>query len=62
MHNIPETYIAYGKGYKAATKDVVAIVSDSLWTELRRLQRAFPELAEGIQVAIDVIESKFSEV
>jgi len=58
---IPETYLAYGKGYKAAERDAIAIVTHSLWDEVKRLQRAFPELAEGMQVAIDVIESKFPQ-
>ena len=58
---IPETYIAYQKGYKAAERDAIAIVTHSLWEEVKRLQRAFPDLSEGIQVAIDVIESKFPD-
>jgi hypothetical protein len=58
---IPETYLAYGKGYKAAERDAIAIVTHSLWEEVKRLQRAFPDLSEGLQVAIDVIESKFPE-
>lgn len=58
---IPEIYVAYQKGYKAAERDAIAIVTHSLWTEVKRLQNAFPALSEGIQVAIDVIESKFPE-
>lgn len=58
---IPETHIAYQKGYKDAQSDSIAIVSHSLWEEVKRLQKAFPALSEGIQVAIDVIESKFQE-
>lgn len=61
MSEITEINYAYGKGYKAAERDVVAIVSHSLWEEVKRLQRAFPELSEGIQVALDVIESKFNQ-
>lgn len=57
---ITETDIAFQKGYKAAQKDSIAIVCDSLWEDVQRLEKAFPELAEGIRVAIDIITNKFS--
>jgi hypothetical protein len=51
--------IAFQKGYKAAQKDTLAIVNDSLWKRVKSLEKGFPELAEGISFAIEIIEQEF---
>jgi hypothetical protein len=53
--------IAFQKGYKAAQKDTIAIVNDSLWRRVKSLEKGFPELAEGIAFAIEIIEHEFSK-
>jgi hypothetical protein len=53
--------IAFQKGYKAAQKDTIAIMCDSLWKHVKSLQKGFPELAEGISFAIEIIEKEFSK-
>jgi hypothetical protein len=53
--------IAFQKGYKAAQKDTIAIVNDSLWKRVKSLEKGFPELAEGIAFAIEIIEHEFSK-
>jgi hypothetical protein len=58
---ITETDQAFLRGYKAAEKDVIALVSDSLWRHVNSLQKGFPELAEGIAFAIEIIEREFEE-
>jgi hypothetical protein len=53
--------IAFQKGYKAAQKDTIAIVNDSLWKRVKSLEKGFPELAEGIAFAIEIIEKEFNK-
>ena len=53
--------IAFRKGYKAAQKDTVAIMCDSLWKHVKSLEKGFPELAEGISFAIELIEREFDK-
>jgi hypothetical protein len=46
---------SYAKGYEAARGDEIVAYIQSLQTEAHRLSRGFPELAEGIQLATDIL-------
>jgi hypothetical protein len=37
-------------------------MSHSLWKHVNSLEKGFPELAEGIAFAIELLEKEFSEV
>lgn len=59
---ITETDKAFLRGYKAAESDLLARMSHSLWKHVNSLEKGFPELAEGIAFAIELLEKEFSEV
>ena len=55
---ITNEMIAYGKGYEDARRHEIAACIQSLQEEAKRLSRALPELAEGIQVASEILISR----
>lgn len=57
---ITETDKAFLRGYKAAQKDLLAVMSEYLWKHVNSLEKGFPELAEGISFSIELLEKKFS--
>lgn len=57
---ITETDKAFLRGYKAAESDLLARMSHSLWKHVNSLEKGFPELAEGISLAIELLEKEFS--
>jgi hypothetical protein len=59
---VTDTDIAFLRGYKAAQKDLLAVMSEYLWRHVKSLEKGFPELAEGIAFAIELLEKEFSEV
>jgi hypothetical protein len=58
---ITETDKAYLRGYKDAESDLVARMSHSLWKYVNSLEKGFPELAEGISLAIELLEKEFAD-
>jgi exonuclease VII small subunit len=56
---ITNEMIAYGRGYEDARRDEITACIQSLQEEAQRLSRALPELAEGIQIASEIIVNKF---
>ena len=51
--------IAYAKGYEAARGDEIKACIQSLHERAQILSRAFPELAEGIRVAADILQETY---
>ena len=56
---ITNEMIAYGKGYEAAREDEIKACIQSLHERAQTLSSAFPELAEGIRVAADILQETF---
>ena len=56
---ITETDEAFVRGYKAAQKDLLAVMSEYLWKHVKSLEKGFPELAEGISFSIELLEKEF---
>ena len=53
---ITNEMVAYAKGYEAARRDEITACIQSLHERAQTLSRAFPELAEGIRVAADILQ------
>jgi hypothetical protein len=53
---ITNEMIAYGRGYEAARDDEIKACIQSLHQRAQSLSRAFPDLAEGIRVAADILQ------
>lgn len=56
---ITSVEVAYKKGYEDARRDEIQVCIESLQTEAQRLSKALPELAEGIQVAAEILINRF---
>lgn len=56
---ITNEMVAYGKGYEAARGDEIKACIQSLHERATSLSRAFPELAEGIRVAADILQETY---
>lgn len=56
---ITSVEVAYQKGYEDARRDEIQVCIESLQTEAQRLSKALPELAEGIQVAAEILINRF---
>jgi hypothetical protein len=52
---------AYAKGYEAARGDEIIACIQSLHTRAKTLSGAFPELAEGIRVAADILQETYDK-
>lgn len=48
----------YAKGYRDGVLDEQKRMTIALWEEVSLLKIAYPELAEGIKLAIDIIEKR----
>jgi len=56
---ITNEMIAYSKGYEAARGDEIKACIQSLHERAQTLSKAFPELAEGIRVAADILQESY---
>jgi len=56
---ISNEMIAYSKGYEAARGDEIKACIQSLHDRAQTLSTAFPELAEGIRVAADILQETY---
>jgi hypothetical protein len=56
---ISNEMIAYTKGYEAARRDEITACIQSLHNRAQTLSKAFPELAEGIRVAADILQETY---
>jgi hypothetical protein len=50
--------VAYGRGYKDGRSHERVYLVQSLWERANLLSKSFPELAEGIKIAAEIITEK----